>query len=171
MIHVVNVFLLLTIATFFVHREDSSNANVANNPPETFSQESSYPTITPSPTQIESSPTKAALPTSTSTPPTVTQKPNQNTMSDLIYPGSLIRNQTETALELESSNDPQSVTQWYKDTIDSMNMNVKSFSQNTVNGNTHNSLVSANNNTEIRVTITKNKSESTTKISVTRKST
>jgi len=66
----------------------------------------------------------------------------------------------------ESNDDPDLITNWYKEKIKSLGMNSKSFVQTKTNGNVLNKLVGARGDKEIRVGIVKKNDESVTKITV-----
>lgn len=55
----------------------------------------------------------------------------------------------------ESSDSPQTVTEWYKQKIQSLGMNTTSFVQTSTNGNVLNKLVGSDGKEEIEVQITK----------------
>ena len=85
---------------------------------------------TPTPTPIQSGPieTPAPSPTPNLLPPTPTSIPSpQRDMSSFIYPGSIILSQSGNEMTLQSTDDPQTITNWYKEKITSLGMNAKSF--------------------------------------------
>lgn len=115
-------------------------------------------TETPTPTEkVQEIP----IPTSTqsSTPP---QQLNQADSTDLIYPGS----NDKGGSNYESDDDPDKITDWYKEKIKSMGMNVKTFVATKTNGNVLNKLAGANSKTNISIEIEKEETESITKIKI-----
>ncbi|MCL5432525.1 MAG: hypothetical protein M1524_00205 [Patescibacteria group bacterium] len=126
---------------------------------------------TPTPT-ISKSPTPTVFNENQNQPsnsPTPVANQNQNNSEqneDLIYPGSIKTKDSVGSLELESSDDTQLITDWYKEKIKGMGMNAKSFVQTKANEKILNKLVGSNGKTEIRVEISKENNLSTTKISV-----
>lgn len=99
-----------------------------------------------------------------STPPAPTIKsspiPSQTpkkveSITDLKYPSSTQVSQNGNTTIYESTDDSDIITNWYKQKIESLNMNVKSFVTTKTNGNVLNKLVGADENREIRVEITK----------------
>jgi len=86
--------------------------------------------------------------------------------SDLKYPSSRQLESSDTSFVFESNDDPDLITNWYKEKIKSLGMNSKSFVQTKTNGNVLNKLVGARGDKEIRVGIVKKNDESVTKITV-----
>jgi len=121
------------------------------------------------PTSIQSGPTQTPTPsqTPTSIPPTSTPvlSPWKN-ISSFVYPGSIILNQSEKEMTLQSTDDPQVITNWYKEKITGMGMNAKSFVQTNTNGNILNKLAGAKSGFKISVEISKKSNEGNVKISV-----
>ncbi|OGH39316.1 MAG: hypothetical protein A3B44_02435 [Candidatus Levybacteria bacterium RIFCSPLOWO2_01_FULL_38_21] len=112
-------------------------------------------------------PTPTPIPIPTSIPSTSTPTPFfQINMSSFIYPGSTILNQSEDKMTLQSSDDPQAITNWYKEKITSMGMNAKSFVQTNTNGNILNKLAGANGSINVSIEISKQNSESKTVIKI-----
>lgn len=128
--------------------------------------ESETPTETQNPT---ATPTVTNSPTATSTV-TPTNVPTQTTkssdISNFIYPGSNSQNQSGDVLTLKSSENPKSVTDWYKDKIKSLGMNVTSFVTTSTNDNINNKLVGAKVGMKVEIEITKKANESQTTIKV-----
>ncbi len=117
-------------------------------------------TSTPIPT---STPT---LPVSTTTP--LTPKPQETNINEYTYPGSVIISANGPTMKLTSSDDPDMITQWYKEKIKNAGMNVSNFVTTKTNGNVLNKLSAADGMVEIRVEIIKQASESKVEISVTK---
>ena len=98
------------------------------------------------------------LPTSTITPtkPHVTIIPQEE--SNLIsykYPNSQIVTSTANSLNTTSTDNPDTITSWYKEKIRSEGLNVKSFVTTKTNGNFLSKLVGASSEKEIRINIEK----------------
>lgn len=98
--------------------------------------------------------------------PIINQNQNSEQSEDLIYSDSIKTKQENSNLELESLDDTQKITDWYKEKIRGMGMNAKSFVQTKANGKVLNKLVGSNGKKEIRVEISKENNQSTVKISV-----
>ena len=116
--------------------------------------------MTPIPT-----PTPISIPTSI--PSTSTPIPSsQINMSSFVYPGSIILNQSGDEMTLQSTDDPQAITNWYKEKITGMGMNAKSFVQTNTNGNVLNKLIGAKAGFKVKIQIEKNSSSNITEIKV-----
>lgn len=87
-----------------------------------------------------------------------------NTSSEFRYPNSTVVSQNENSITLESSDDPNIITPWYKEKIRAMGINATAFSQTSVNGNISNKLAGAGDGKKIDVSITKSANESKTTI-------
>src|SRR3989344_2539018 len=112
-------------------------------------------------------PTPTPIPIPPSIPSTSTPTPFfQINMSSFIYPGSTILNQSEDKMILQSTDDPQAITDWYKEKITSMGMNAKSFVQTNTNGNVLNKLAGAKSGFKISVEVSKKDNQEKTEISV-----
>jgi len=117
---------------------------------------------------------KEETPTSSPTPsipqPTKPQSqpiPKDETLlSKLQYPNATKESSGENTLVLRSNDDPNSITDWYKEKIIGLGMNTKSFVKTRTNDNVLNKLVGADGKQEIRVEITKQADSSTTEIKV-----
>lgn len=118
----------------------------------------SVPTQTPSPTSMPS-------PSNTSAP---TQK--SSNLRQFLYPDATISLQSDNSLTLVSSDDAQTITDWYKNKINELGMNTRSFVQTKTNDNLHNVLAAAKSGEEIKVTITKNAGDSQVSIVISRSS-
>ena len=116
--------------------------------------------MTPIPT-----PTPISIPTSI--PSTSTPIPSsQINMSSFVYPGSIILNQSGDEMTLQSTDDPQAITNWYKEKITGTGMNAKSFVQTNTNGNVLNKLIGAKAGFKVKIQIEKNSSGNITAIKV-----
>lgn len=116
--------------------------------------DSSEPSVSPTPT-----PTPTPALTQTQTPLT--------DITQFRYPESVIVSLTGTTLSLESWEDTDKITDWYKEKIKNQGMNVKAFVTTKTNDNVLNTLVGADGKKEIRVEIKKNSEEQTTHILLT----
>lgn len=84
-------------------------------------------------------------------------------LSDFRYPDSSQLESTDR-LVLESSDDPKTITDWYKDKIRNLGFKSKSFVQTSTNGNILNKLVGASSNKQVKVEIEKKADESKSRI-------
>lgn len=96
---------------------------------------------------------------------TITTQP-KDILSSYKYPNSTILGQSASTFEQESPDDPEKITDWYKEKIKSDGMNIKTFVTTTTNGNVYNELVGAGLGGEIRVVIEKSRGEDITDIVV-----
>ena len=76
-------------------------------------------------------------------------------LDDFKYSGASITSQSNHSLELTSSDDPDKITDWYKEKIRSLGFNSKSFVTTKSNDNVENKLVGSNGDLEIAVEIKK----------------
>ncbi len=97
-----------------------------------------------------------------------TPVPSKPPLSSYIYNGATIKNQTESHLEIESTDDPQVITDWYKKMINDLNFNAKSFSQTSSNGVVFNKLSAAKPAEKIEINIKKDQTTSIVVITVDR---
>lgn len=124
------------------------------------SQKTVTPTITTS-TSESPTPTKTIAITQVIKP---TDKPREDSnYSDFTYPGS----QKTGNNEYTSIEDPDAITNWYKDKIKSMGFSTKSFVTTKTNNNVNNVLSATNGSIEIKVVITKMSGDTTTHIKIT----
>jgi len=87
-------------------------------------------------------------------------------LSDFYYPGADVLNSKVGSLVLQTDDDADKVTTWYKEKINSLGFNAKSFSKTTANGNVFNNLVAADSKKEVEVQIKRQAQSSHTEISV-----
>lgn len=113
----------------------------------------SYAQTTPIPPTIHLSPTP--IPTRAS-----------DGYSNLVYPGSSVIENTSRRVVVQSSDSVDIITDWYKDVLTSLGLNVNSFVKTNSNGNVLNSLVVAGGGKEYRVEITKDSSEDVVNIQI-----
>ena len=88
-------------------------------------------------------------------------------LSDFKYPNSSQVGNLENGIKLESSDDPNTITDWYQEKIRSLGFKSKSFVKTNTNGNILNKLVAASANKEVRVEIEKSAEVSKVSIAVT----
>jgi len=119
----------------------------------------------------ETSPTPLAVSlTPTPKDPSPTIKVSQNNLlSSYRYPNSVSINETSTTLSLESTDNTDIITDWFKAKIEESGANVKSFVKTKSNEKVLNKLVGSDGNFEIRVEISKETDTSKVIISVTLK--
>ena len=153
----VSVFLVL-IGTYVSRSYQLQN--VQKRPQEVLSdeiqvEEEPSPTITtatlPSPTQIPTSNKENVVP---------------NSYSDFYYPGATTKEQTDSRLVLESSDDAGKITDWYKKKINDKNMSAVSFVSTTANDDVLNRLEGAENEETVSIEIERKSGSATTTISV-----
>lgn len=98
---------------------------------------------------ITTVPTVTIIPT-----PKATLSAQPSILANFYYPHSIeVKNTNE--LVLQSSDNPQTITNWYKNVILSHNLKTTSFIQTNTNGQILNQLVGAGGNTQIKVEISK----------------
>ena len=123
------------------------------------------PTVAVSPVvKISPQPTLVPQDNLSPVPTGVPSKTSVN--NNYIYPNSFNINQNGNEITLESSDDPQVITDWYKGKIQSLNLSAKSFVQTNANDNVLNKLVASNGNREIRVEISKGPQDSTVNVKI-----
>ncbi len=127
------------------------------------------PSNTPIPTQSAPTPTSPAESREAgSSSAGQDLAPPDTNLADFIYPGATTRSQSPNSVSLTSTDDAQTITDWYKNKIKELGMSTRSFVQTKTNDNVNNVLSAAKSNDEIKVTITKNAGESLVSIVVTR---
>ena len=99
--------------------------------------------------------------------PTPTQSTFNSNILDYKYPNSQIISTSSNTLSLESDDDIDVITDWYKDKINSLGMNVKTFVKTKANEKVLNKLVGNDGNFEISVEISKENTSSSVDIFVT----
>lgn len=111
------------------------------------------------------SPIESQKPTSTPAP---TSQPTDHSSSldQFIYPGSKVSQKTQNSLDLESSDNTDKITDWYKNKIKSLNLNTQTFVVTNSNDNVLNKLISAGSEKRINVEIKKEPGSNKTQISV-----
>jgi hypothetical protein len=99
--------------------------------------------------------------------PTPTQSLSDFYLEDFIYPGSEVVSSGSDSLSLKITDDPDKITDWYKEKIISGNMNVKTFVTTKTNNDVLNRLVGAKSGLEIGVEIKKDDIKSFSEVLVT----
>lgn len=124
------------------------------------------PALTPSPSP-SASPNTTPTPIRVSSPPSVTRLPAPRLeINQLRYPNSTQISTTGSSLDLESSDNVDTITNWYEDKIRSLFGNAKSFVKTKTNGKVLNKLVASGNLGEITVEISQDAHLSRVRISV-----
>lgn len=168
----INVLLVFVAAALFLQNKNNTVKPILPNKTHqnllgATKSISQTPSSTPTAIPSKIPPTQS---TKLMSPTPKTESNNDELIDNFIYPNSTINNKSGNSLDLNSNDKPTIITQWYKDRINSLRMNAKSYSQTTTNGNVSNSLVATDGKKEIRVEITKKQNDSVTKIAVTIKS-
>ena len=91
----------------------------------------------------------------------------QNNTNDFIYPGANIRSESGNFMVLDTTDNPQVVTDWYKEKIRSTGSNVTSFVTTATNGNIKNELEGAGTEMHVEVKIEKSAISDNVMVSVT----
>lgn len=163
------VTLSIIIATQNVTKDSERETDTSLARPSPTNSQAPSPTLTLTPSLKQNGNiSEDNQPTSIQPTSTSTKKSNQSseTIPDFQYPSSIVVSKTENTATLESTDDPKKITNWYKDKIKALNMNVTTFVQTSTNGNILNKLVGANGNTELRIEITKQNNSQTVNIFV-----
>lgn len=105
----------------------------------------------------------------TSPTPSPTVDSDSVNLDEYVYPAGNILERTENSVSLESSVEPKTITDWYKEKIESNDMNVRTFIQTNSNNNVVNRLVGTDGETQIRVDIVKKGEDMNTKVQVIKK--
>lgn len=124
------------------------------------------PSLTSAITDIQdpsSTPTPTATPYLTPTVPVVSGK---TFSSGYKYSPSMVVSETESKITLRSENNPEDITNWYKEKIRSEGMNIKTFVTTRANDKILNKLAGADSDRELYVEITKNPQDTETLITV-----
>lgn len=97
-----------------------------------------------------------------------TPVPSPAPISEYIYEGAKTISVSPSGLEMESSDNSTTITNWYKKKIRNLNFNAKSFSQTTTSGVVFNKLSAAKPGEKIEITIKKDQNASKVTITVDR---
>lgn len=101
------------------------------------------------------------------TTPTPTGNALGQDIENFIYPGATKVGNSDSQITLQSSDDPNNISNWYQGKINSLSLGAKSVISTKTNGNVNILLDGANNTLEVKITITKNSGDSTALINVT----
>ncbi|EKD91305.1 MAG: hypothetical protein ACD_30C00026G0002 [uncultured bacterium] len=145
------------IVNSYSSKEDSAVLSEQSSPQEIESVPTGQPSINPTPTVPA-----IAIPT-----PSPTLAP-QNFIGDFVYPNSKKVSGGENSFVLESNDNPDSITDWYKEKIRNLGMNVKTFVTTKTNGKVLNKLVGAGREGEVIVEISKSAGSGVVEIRVDR---
>jgi hypothetical protein len=117
-----------------------------------------------------SSPSPAITPTASPTSfPTLSPRnniSNQRDISDYIYPNSRVNSRTHDSLDLTSTDNPDTIANWYKDRIKSKNMNVNTFVMTKSNDKVVDKLVGQSQSASVNIEINKEAGDSTVTMKV-----
>lgn len=126
-----------------------------------------FPTAEPSLIQI---PTSTPTPTITSHPVATTTPTNSPTSDFSLemfrYPNAKTITSSNNQLQLQSSDSPQAITNWYKDKLNSLGYSTTSFVTTNTNDNVENKLAAAGRGKNVQVEIKKSAGDSLVTIKV-----
>lgn len=175
--HIVVIVIAIALVSFGaftrISKTDTSDSqeSVLGDTPAVSPSQTTTPSVTETPGQSGTPTNAPSRTTGTPTPTPLKNVQSSVVISTLIFPGAKIAYQDSSALNLESTDDSDAITDWYKSKIESSGYNAKSFVKTKSNNNVKNSLVGADGKTEIHVEITKSPDSNVTKIFVTIKTT
>lgn len=165
--------LLLILIPFFIYSSKRQHISAPKiiyftPTPSILPSPTSSPTIkigvSPTVTQVLSNPTTVFQQIITSP----VQPSQQNVdIGNFIYLNSSVLSNNTTSVTLDSTDSPQSITDWYKNKISQTGMNTTSFITTNTNDNVSNKLIATGKSKQIQVEINKSSADSHVKISVT----
>lgn len=94
--------------------------------------------------------------------------PTREADNTFVYPNAEEQSANGNTLYVKSSDDPDRITDWYKEQIAGLGMKTKTFVKTTSNGNIFNKLVGVNESSSVTVEITKNAEEAAVSITIVR---
>lgn len=94
--------------------------------------------------------------------------PKPPAIEEYAYPNASNLESSDDSLKFNTSDSAQEVTDWYKNKINSLNFNAKSFTQTSSNGVTLNKITAARPGENIDVTIKKDQTTSNVQVTVDR---
>ncbi len=159
--------VILTTGIILGRNVDKSEVVVQSIPePSVLSQEKNIPDLDSTNDLITESPepTEVDVPDATVSP--VASHDNTTRIDAFVYPNSTLVSKTSSRVMLQSGDDPNLITDWYKQKIQSENMNVNSFVVTSVNDTVINKLSSSNSSVQIDVSIEKTPTASTTSVTI-----
>lgn len=110
-------------------------------------------------------PTTSQSPTKIPTPSPTAQSTNAS-LSEFKYPGSQVTASSQNTLSLLTSDDPEKVTTWYQEKLESLGYSAVSRVRTNANNSIENRISVGNEKTEIEVKISKEPQDNSTKIFV-----
>ena len=108
--------------------------------------------------------TPTLTPTDSPTPTTISQ--TSGNIDSFIYPKGSLVEKSSSGLIIESTDNPDVITNWYKAKIDELNMNAVSTVQTNTNGNILNKISASNGSLNVEIEISRSNSAEKTKITV-----
>src|SRR3989338_3904764 len=159
-VHLLVILIGLIALASFVQKgiNKNENKNLENNSPADISQ-----TPIPSPTE---KPTPAVIKENPTPIVTENQNSSQADINFYKYPNSQTEESGGNRLVLNSSDDPNKITEWYIEKLKSQNLSVNSFVKTKTNNNVLNKLISSNGTIKVSITISKKNSDTNAKIAV-----
>jgi len=132
------VVMAISVISVAVYQNQSAKIHIDSTPqvsPEVASQ-------TSAPVESPIVPTNSPIIQNTDPPPNPspqvnTPEPTESStfsLNELIYPGSSVQNNSNTSISLISSDNFESVKNWYKSKLDAMDFNARSFVSTNTNG-------------------------------------
>jgi len=164
LVYVVAVLVVVT-GVYFSQKEKKDEGNDISIKEEVLSESDEESEVVVEEKEIDII-TPTNIPASTATSVPTKESPSGNIL-DYKYPNSRIISSTSHSMSLESSDNSDSITNWYKDKINSLGMNVKTYVTTSTNDKVLNKLVGADGNKEIKIEISKENTDSLVSISVT----
>jgi hypothetical protein len=163
-VYIVAVLVVVT-GIYFSQKEKKEEGNEITTYEEVLSESDEESEVVVEEKEIDIiTPTNKPSPTKVPVP---TQSPQTSNILEYKYPNSQIVSSSSNSLSLESSDNSDSITKWYKDKINSQGMNVKTYVATKANDKILNKLVGADGYKEISIEISKEDSQSMVNISIT----
>jgi hypothetical protein len=157
--------LVVVVGIYFSQKEKVNQDNEIAVKEEVLSESDEEPDVIEEEKNIDYiTPTNKPFPTA---PPIPNQQSPSVSILDFKYPNSQIVSSSSNSMSLESSDNSDSITEWYKGKIDSQGMNVKTFVKTKANDKVLNKLIGADGNKEISIEISKDSMASSVNISIT----
>ena len=153
-------FAVFAFGIYFNYNRDSDN--LLDQESEVLSQESVEEKITPSISAIIQEDEQIKEPMVYPSPASAVEF----SLGIFKYPDSEIQSESLTSIKLESSDDADKITNWYKGMIKSLGMNVTSFVTTKTNGDVLNKLAAIGGQKNVSIVIEKESSEIKTLITV-----
>jgi hypothetical protein len=163
--HVIAFLFLIFIVVTSIFAFPKRNQTVVK----TVRQEVRFPTTTPGnvPTITQPLMTITLEPSETKVP-SITPIQQNDSAKSVIYPNAIHIIETGNTISFQTTDDTDTVSNWYKNLIISFHMNTQTFIKTNTNGNILNKLVGVNGNEkQLRVEISKGSTMSVTSVIVT----